>query len=415
MPDLCRGSGSSANPVYGTVVAVTSTAIEAFLVTRMPRPVAQFFSPILAGITYDLETVCSGQAPTPVALTDQDVRDLSNIADPIPYFLAANKLKDWFLAQYWGVICVCGDGQPAAPVSAPALPTVGVNPGLPTGSPAPPCWDMRATTTQAVGTTPAVVNNMTARYLPGPLVTGMTGVGTLDGASPIPPGTTQFTWSASSQWDQAGTGQAFADLVIFDDTKTVIAPTPTLCAGNNVGAGETLDLPAGAKYLMIRATNNVPTSTWTMDLEVQMFCEGQPPGSLVTPCCPPDPIISRRLDQILGLVTLLQRQVAPFAYVPGVLHSALTGHGELSVQGLLGVKVTPTTVPPGVGVDLGDPDTLWLESWINWGNPDGWHEREFLRSSPHVSLPALAGQYTKLGYTLRPGLVVDILELKREP
>jgi hypothetical protein len=415
MPDLCRGSGGSANPVYGTVVAVTSTAIEAFLVTRMPRPVAQFFSPILAGLTYDLETVCNAQPPVPVALTDQDVRDLSNIADPIPYFLAANKLKDWFLAQYWGTICVCGDGLPPAAVTAPALPPVSVDPGLPTGSAAAPCWDLQRPWTFTFSN--SVPSDLSPLVLPQTQTVSVAGTNTggIFTAQMMPAGVTQVSLQVHADHLPATSSGAVAELVLYTSSGSI---------NHNYFIG--IDV-AGTPVPLQTFAITPGTVSWQLELlgnggdladgwaHVTFACTGGTTPTLTTPCCPPDPSLTLKIDAILGMLTLIQRQAVPFAYVPGALHSALTGHGEISLQGLLGVKVTPTTVPPGVGVDVGDPDTLWLESWINWGNPDGWHEREFLRSSPHVSLPALAGQYTKLGYTLRPGLVVDILELKREP
>ena len=120
------------------------------------------------------------------------------------------------------------------------------------------------------------------------------------------------------------------------------------------------------------------------------------------------------LEQIKALVTLIQRQAVPFAYIAGASHTGLSGSGEIDVQGLIGVSITPDSLPSWSGVEVGDPDTLWLDSWINWGNGDGWTPREFLRSSPHVSMPRAAGQFTKLGYSLKPGLTVTITELTRE-
>lgn len=150
-------------------------------------------------------------------------------------------------------------------------------------------------------------------------------------------------------------------------------------------------------------------------LHLDVYCGGQTPGSSAQPCCPPDTATQSYLDAILALTTLIQRQTAPFAYIAGTTHTALTGNGTISVQGLLGAKINPTTIPGYAGVAIGDPDTLWLDSWINWGNGDGWTAREFLRSAPHISLPAAAGQFTTIGYSLAPGLVVDITELQREP
>lgn len=149
-----------------------------------------------------------------------------------------------------------------------------------------------------------------------------------------------------------------------------------------------------------------------VDASLRVYCNGDTPGTQ-SACCPPDTATQSYLDSIFRLVSLIQRQAAPFSYVLGADHPGLTGNGVLNVSELLGMKLTPGTLPPDVGVAVGDPDTLWLDSWINWGNADGWTAREFLRSSPHLSLPAAAGQFTRLGYSLRPGLVVDATELVR--
>ena len=146
---------------------------------------------------------------------------------------------------------------------------------------------------------------------------------------------------------------------------------------------------------------------------------GSAPEPFGTDCCARTEQIVRdligRLASMSDLVTLIQRQGVPFAYVAGTSHSGLTGSGELTVSGLIGAKVEPTTIPSSAGLITGDPDTLWLDSWVNWGNDDGWTKREFLQYSPYISLPRAAGQFTKIGYSLRPGLTVTITELEREP
>jgi hypothetical protein len=120
------------------------------------------------------------------------------------------------------------------------------------------------------------------------------------------------------------------------------------------------------------------------------------------------------VQQILSLVTLFQRQAVPFAYIEGATHSSLTGTGSLTVQGLLGVKVQSHSIPSDAGRDPGTPENVWLDSWINWGNADGFTPRELISTDSHLSIPAAAGQFTTIGYTLRPGLTIDVVELKRE-
>lgn len=125
--------------------------------------------------------------------------------------------------------------------------------------------------------------------------------------------------------------------------------------------------------------------------------------------------LSNAIAELNTLVTLIQRQAVPFAYNLSTVHPGLTGSGQISVADILGAKVIPASIPPSAGLEVGDPDSLWLDSWIRWGNADGWQQREFLTAAPFISMPQYAGQWTRLGYTLRAGLSVDITELVREP
>jgi hypothetical protein len=148
---------------------------------------------------------------------------------------------------------------------------------------------------------------------------------------------------------------------------------------------------------------------------VEVYCGG-PPGSTSAACCPPDPIATAKLDTIIALLTLQQRQSTPFAYIDGDSHSSLTGFGEISVQGLIGLKLTITDAGPGVlGVAAGDPETVWEAGWYRWGNADGWAPREFISSTDVLDLPTSAGVYTKIGYSLNATVEVTITELEREP
>jgi hypothetical protein len=146
----------------------------------------------------------------------------------------------------------------------------------------------------------------------------------------------------------------------------------------------------------------------------EVFCGGAVPGGTQSPCCPPDPIQAGQLQQILAMVTLLQRQLAPFATIEGVTHSGLTGSGEIAVQGLIGARVD-FTVPPSFGSRPGDPGVAFDVGWLTWGDANGWQESERIMANPHRSTPAVASLSTKIGYTLNPGVTATIIELHREP
>lgn len=176
----------------------------------------------------------------------------------------------------------------------------------------------------------------------------------------------------------------------------------------------TFPLPVGTTALGYTVTLTAGTGSAGPNLQEQIYCGGAGP-QVQTPCCPPDGATQATLNAILSMVTLIQRQAVPFAYIDGATHAGLTGSGVINVTSILGCKVLPHSIPPDAGTDPGDPNTYWLDSWINWGNADGFLPRENLRTAPHLSMPPLAGQFTQIGYTLRPGLTVDIVELVREP
>jgi len=115
------------------------------------------------------------------------------------------------------------------------------------------------------------------------------------------------------------------------------------------------------------------------------------------------------------MVTLIQRQAAPFSYINGASHSGLSGQGHIDVQGLIGVSVNLTTTPGRIGSVDGDPDTLFDVGWINLGTGDGSGRRLFVSSDPWVYFPNSAALITRVGYTFQPDVVATITELIREP
>jgi hypothetical protein len=150
------------------------------------------------------------------------------------------------------------------------------------------------------------------------------------------------------------------------------------------------------------------------DITIEFFCGAAPGLTAVQPCCPPDSILDAQLQQILGMVTLIQRQLVPFAYISGTVHSGLTGEGSFAVQGLIGARLELTSIGGSTGVESGDPDVIFDAGWINWGNADGVTPRERISALEQVSFPQLAGQFTSFHYSLGVGVVLRVTELRRE-
>jgi len=150
-------------------------------------------------------------------------------------------------------------------------------------------------------------------------------------------------------------------------------------------------------------------------LTVEVFGNTAQPGTSICCVSPTDSNNNAVLQQLLQLVTLIQRNKAPFASVHGTTHSGLTGSGNFTVQGILGLAVSLTAVPTSVGLELGNPDVLFDVGWLNVGTADGWVDRKRVSADPFLWAPDLMSMMTRVGFTLMPGVVATITEIKPEP
>jgi hypothetical protein len=174
-----------------------------------------------------------------------------------------------------------------------------------------------------------------------------------------------------------------------------------------------LDIPPTATDYRIYAQANTPAN-YQGGASIRWFCSSGDSPAGGGCCTASDPFTQGQLTAMLNLLTLIQRQTAPFAYVPGASHAGLTGDGTLTIPSCIGVLVTMTTVPSWVGIEIGAPLEYREAGWFSWGNPSGYTAREWISHSPQLSFPAGAAQYTRLGYSLSPGVVATIQELYAE-
>jgi hypothetical protein len=359
-------------------------------------PWAYTFGAYVGTLTFQIDDFCTADPPDVPDIGATDVLAVISIADPIAHAAAISKFTPLVAAFLWYDLCECISGaQPSPPESVDNPADIAINPpSVPTTAAGASCHDELH-------------------------------VGELENGGP-------FTYA---HWAWHGNPSSLTSyrIVIHQGrgTNGQIAPaTWRIIQTGNSSIGlyydvtppaaydHVLDIPvvSPATEITVQGTSSYEATPGDKTtVEIIGYCDGSPSAAGgQQPCCPPDPTLQAVVNAILETVRLIQRQSVPFAYVPGAAHESLTGSGELDIQGVLGIKVTPAAVPSWAGVTGGDPDELWLESWVTWGNADGWAERIWLRHAPQVSFPPMAGQYTKLGYTLAPGLEVDIVELVRE-
>jgi hypothetical protein len=176
-----------------------------------------------------------------------------------------------------------------------------------------------------------------------------------------------------------------------------------------------IPVPIGATEFRVDASASAAT-TDLFSAEISGYCTSQYPSGLSgTPCCPPDDTLRAEIDQILATVNLIQRQIVPFAYVAGTAHTALSGAGTISVQGLLGAKIDITTLPASLGRTGTSPLELFDAGWVTWGTADGYPHSVRVEHDPQLSLPVRCSAFTSLAYDFHPGVIATITELHREP
>jgi hypothetical protein len=154
---------------------------------------------------------------------------------------------------------------------------------------------------------------------------------------------------------------------------------------------------------------------------------GAPPGPLATFTCDTEDLcakvqaltlavsaLAQSQASMASLVTLIQRQSVPFAYVPGTLHSGLSGSGTITITDCLGLSVNATSIPTWLSATMAPVNSYYRLGEISLGTSDGWIRRMVVTHDPHLFLD-LDADLTTVGYLFEPGVVANIQELVREP
>jgi hypothetical protein len=352
----------------------------------------------LGGVAYATATLCAQEPPAVPTMTQNEVNAIANnnllSGD---YYSGLAKLRDMVTVLAWYELCECQSG------GAVTLPTPPVQPAPPLVSPTnlPNTTVICAQNTTNPRTWAAIGGGL-VNSNPGVLTTTAGAVG-LDltvnvaltgGGSPDTSIGQVDKYNGSTHGGRLsdftiGTSGSFHATYLVDPAfpHIVLSLTPT---GGGTPTGQTIDV------LGILTCSSGPSIG--------------PQG-----CCPPDPAVTSQLNQILNYVTLLQRQLVPFAYVSGTAHTGLSGAGSISIQGLLGAKVECTTIPTSYGRAGTSPTEYFELGYLTFGTADGFPSSYKLERQELLMLPARCSAYTELDYDLSPGVVVTITEIKREP
>jgi hypothetical protein len=389
---ICAG-GTSAPKVGAAAVVDYSAGLIAAIFAAYDLAWLIPVIPLVGLAPLTLSTFCATDPPAVPTFTSAETNALLQLQFGADFDSGLAKVKDLALNAIWYDACQCTAGSPTplAPPAPPAGTPITQFPVAPTNQ---PCYSNTFTSVTATGgntfrggfVVPAGLAPTAFLYH----CVGTPGSGSVPG---------DFTWEFQ-QWDSTGA-------TIQTDTFLVATPSQTV---DHI-------VTAKAGVHSVNLQQNANTGNYTQAItgsRIDGYC-GTQPGALQQPCCPPDPATQSYLDNILKLVTLIQRQIVPFAYVPGNVHAGLSGAGVLAIHGLLGIKIEITTDPTNLGVEGTSPALLFDRGFFTWGSPDGYPQSERLERTNQLSLPSRASAFTELAYDLHPGVVVTITELVREP
>lgn len=422
MTVLCGGGASQQKPGLGTQLVVPLGLITAGLaeISGWLLP----FGVLLDGFIFDLVNSCGTDPPACPNFQPSDLLNLvGGVLNPNAGATVA-KISALINRWLWFQYCQC---------TSVATPAYDCFPGQPAGTtlPNPPNPTQGCVNGQWQGLLPRNVPGLGINTIVDCVGLCPAGTGApiqvreVDGnlypAQPIPSNVTSARLQMNVTCVPTAQGGGAAVTAFFYDVNgsSVGSIAPSQCTPGFADVPDrTSSVPATAKFWRARGSWLNPLDPYTPQQASAVLTAtcgaGSVPAGPTSPCGP-DPTTLALLSKIFDLLTLVQRQVAPFSYVSSTVHPNLVGQGEIAVSGVLGIKITPGTLPGPIGQQLGDPTELWGAGWYSWGNVDGFSNREFLTHAPQVSLPDLAGQYTRVGFSLPPGLAVTITELVRSP
>jgi hypothetical protein len=119
--------------------------------------------------------------------------------------------------------------------------------------------------------------------------------------------------------------------------------------------------------------------------------------------------LANQLQSIYSLVSLIAMATGAMSYQLGASHT-VSGSGEISVSGVIGVIVTGLTFSPGTGFDTSDPARIYNVGFVAFGNSDGWEARRAVWHAPQIYLGATPG-ITRIGYETGMATSVELQEL----
>ena len=399
-------------PGYQQFVQLTSSAAGAATeAVGLDEPLSIIAAAIVSTQTYNLLDICGAPDPGDPGLTLEDFILASDLTSPVFADPHIKRIGQWFVHMMWPNWCDCTNGTSPPPSTTGPLPTGGQNPGMPTGSTNGPCWDKTATWQVAAATPGSPPFDCTLQLMPQTQTVSVVPGGSNypRTAQVVPAGTTLWSLAATLH-DSGGSLGMTLVLEFFDSGGNFLnqdfAAFPA--GGGNTSVSDTLPTGTHSWHALI----GPDTATHNYTTEFSFACPGNPSGQLDTPCCPPDPLLEARLNQIYQLEQAIWNLlVVPSGYTKSTVHSELTGEGTLNVSGVFGFLIDITSGVPTTPQLPGTPPYEFSVGWMSIMTGDGMINEVRISRTHQLWSPPLAGLATIFGYYLNPGFTITMTEL----
>lgn len=394
----CNGQPGKINPLYSELTIVTSAMVEAAIVEATAGVASVIAAGVIAGFTFDLLNICGQPQPAPITIDQATINAAVNFTNPIIAIPAQQKVLQWFVNFMWPVWCLCSDNSKPPPVTPTPLPPASSGPGMPSGPQPTSCAAGRFySASSSPGLNEFVtffpLTNGTTNHLP----VGATSVqmtGTVTGPSTV-------TCTVDFQRQQHGFGMVS------------VMSIPLGALGT---AGKTFDysIPVDASTEATQFVLNPTPSTTTVfiDSGAHAYC-GPANGSIpAQACCPPDPLLEQRLDQMQGWLNAIWNELVgskSLKWTDGTRHTGVSGAGSFPLVGpAVAVRAEVTRLPDNPQILPGDPTFYWNMGFITpLANDTPLRGSRLVFARQSFELPAVTDG---LAYTLLDGTIVDLVE-----
>lgn len=420
MVAVCGGGTSGVRPGFEDRQTLTSAAISVALTAAGLPELAAVLAGVIRVSNFFLPTFCSGDPPADPGLTADDVANALNFQDIAVSAPAVQKVTQWFLSHYWYTACQCTSVATPAPPPLSAPTGYGKDGGLTTAQNVR-CYETTApysNTGRASGRAPL---DLTSIWVPATTDTKNVTINFPGGAVPsvarrIPAGVTAINFTTKNSGVASPSGVNATDVsALFWDASGNHVDSQQFLTTQNVQIGPitgNISLGPSSLYLSLAGEQTfnaqVANQVSSWDVDLWFVCGG---SGLQQPCCPPDPIVNTKLDQLFGMVEqLLSLQGLAGPYQETVHHNNLSGEGV--------VTINPAS--SAIRVDV----TSDLSNWPRHPQtPNYYLSLGFI--TPFAVGTPLRGQrliynkqifqwpsYTdQIAYTFEPGVVANLVEL----